>query len=325
MERKEAIEVIKKNWPDSSFTMLREALETLIPELKESEDERIRNFLIKQANSVLDSITDDDEEVPAWKSALAWLEKQGNLMKALQISNAKIGELIEENYYLKEQLEKQRKNNMGISEATKQELENNLNKALEKEIPESCNEFLDEQGEKKSIKEHNACEFCEDRYGCVSPCSMKLIEEQKPAWSEEDELNIRELESLVKQVWATAEHENDKDTIHKMSDLLFFLKTLKPQPKQEWSDVDKDILFRTIDNLKFLRDTVSIDPEYAVNTTDIEREITWLKSLKERYTWRPSDEQISIIEFVMEDMEKDSIRYAVLNSVLEQLKKLREE
>lgn len=45
MERKEAIEVIKKNWPDSSFTMLREALETLVPELKESEDERIRKCI----------------------------------------------------------------------------------------------------------------------------------------------------------------------------------------------------------------------------------------------------------------------------------------
>ena len=39
MDRKEAIEVIKKYWPDSSFTRLRNALETLIPELKESEDE----------------------------------------------------------------------------------------------------------------------------------------------------------------------------------------------------------------------------------------------------------------------------------------------
>lgn len=52
-------------------------------------------------------------------------------------------------------------------------------------------------------------------------------------WGEEDEMYIRELESLVKQVWATAEHKNDKNTIHKMSDLSFFLKTLKPQPKQE--------------------------------------------------------------------------------------------
>lgn len=46
MERKEAIEIIKRNWPNSSFTMLREALETLIPELKESKDERIRRHLI---------------------------------------------------------------------------------------------------------------------------------------------------------------------------------------------------------------------------------------------------------------------------------------
>ena len=52
-------------------------------------------------------------------------------------------------------------------------------------------------------------------------------------WSEEDEMHMRELESLVKQVWATAEHKNDKNTIHKMSDLSFFLKTLKPQQKQE--------------------------------------------------------------------------------------------
>jgi hypothetical protein len=57
--------------------------------------------------------------------------------------------------------------------------------------------------------------------------------EQNSAWNEEDELHIRELESLVKQAWAIAEHENDKETIHKMSNLSFFLKTLKPQPKQE--------------------------------------------------------------------------------------------
>ena len=41
-------------------------------------------------------------------------------------------------------------------------------------------------------------------------------------------------------------------------------------------------MFRTIDNLKFLRDTISIDPKYVVNIIDIEREISWLKSLKDR-------------------------------------------
>lgn len=45
-------------------------------------------------------------------------------------------------------LEKQG-NNAGISEVTKQKLEDNLNKALEKETPESWNEFLEKQGEQK--------------------------------------------------------------------------------------------------------------------------------------------------------------------------------
>jgi hypothetical protein len=60
----------------------------------------------------------------------------------------------------------------------------------------------------------------------------KQGEQKSVKWTEEDEMHIRELESLVKQVWAIAEHENDKETIHKMSDLSFFLKTLKPQLKQ---------------------------------------------------------------------------------------------
>ena len=79
MERKEAIDVIKNNWPDSSFTMLREALETLIPELKESEDERIRKELIenvRELSKMYDTLQTEKEysKVQSW---IAWLEKQG--------------------------------------------------------------------------------------------------------------------------------------------------------------------------------------------------------------------------------------------------------
>ena len=52
-------------------------------------------------------------------------------------------------------------------------------------------------------------------------------------WSDEEELHIKELESLVKKVWAIAERENDKDTIREMSDLSFFLKTLNLEKKGE--------------------------------------------------------------------------------------------
>ena len=75
MERKEAIEVIKKNWPDSSFTMLRKALETLIPELKDSEDERIRKLLIEAVIQVLQDQYCYNRGVSKEK-VVAWLEKQ---------------------------------------------------------------------------------------------------------------------------------------------------------------------------------------------------------------------------------------------------------
>jgi len=76
MNKKEAIEIIKKNWPDSRYTMLQEALQTLIPELKESEDEMIRQDIIDWLINYKDNVQVDlkDEEVDRWVSCL---EKQG--------------------------------------------------------------------------------------------------------------------------------------------------------------------------------------------------------------------------------------------------------
>jgi RNA binding exosome subunit len=47
MTREEAIEMVRKSWPISRNKDLRKALETLIPELRESEDERIRKEMIE--------------------------------------------------------------------------------------------------------------------------------------------------------------------------------------------------------------------------------------------------------------------------------------
>jgi len=82
MDRKDAIEVIKKNWPDNSFTRLREALETLIPELKESEDDRIRKWIIRDIKQALDDNVYNDESIDSAKEALAWLKKQGEQILA---------------------------------------------------------------------------------------------------------------------------------------------------------------------------------------------------------------------------------------------------
>lgn len=75
MTREEAIEVVKKNWPDSRYTSLREALEFLIPEFRESKDERIRKALIYGMN-VLKEQKKETFAAVSINDCLAWLEKQ---------------------------------------------------------------------------------------------------------------------------------------------------------------------------------------------------------------------------------------------------------
>ena len=72
MDRQEAIQIIKKNWPNGRH-MLSEALEFLIPELKESEDEKIRKELI----TWLKNSEGQTLPIDRYNAAIAWLEKQG--------------------------------------------------------------------------------------------------------------------------------------------------------------------------------------------------------------------------------------------------------
>lgn len=102
MTREEAIKIIKEFVNGTCLHLVdQEALETLIPELKESDDERIRKEIIEYLK-IVDKGEGDyaHSMVSSW---IDWLKRQGNLMKALQTSNAQIGELVEENYKLKEQ------------------------------------------------------------------------------------------------------------------------------------------------------------------------------------------------------------------------------
>jgi hypothetical protein len=150
-------------------------VEYIFPELKESEDEKIRKALVKYFTS---RITNPDYEIYGipFKEVLAWLEKQGAKVSAIegfeteferQVSGLIASAINKEHEYnqgyvkwtanallnyAKRELEKQGQNNMGISEATKKKLEDNLNKALEKETSESLNKFLSKQGEQTSDK-----------------------------------------------------------------------------------------------------------------------------------------------------------------------------
>ena len=165
--------------------------------------------------------------------------------------------------------------------------------------------WIEKQGEQKPaensgkksedvIEEKDMTEY-KKGFECGKQRVLKYPEDfnlckKSAAWSEEDELHISELESLVKQAWAIAEHENDKDNIHKMSDLSFFLKTLKPQLKQEYSAWDRILQDSSISYLCNLRDTFETK---GWDKEQIQKCIDGLKSLKERYAWKPSELQMN--------------------------------
>lgn len=76
MNRQDAINIVKKNWPDSSFTSLKEALEFLIPELRNTDDEKIKEAIVKGIIHAAEEgcFCADNYSV---KECIEWLKKQG--------------------------------------------------------------------------------------------------------------------------------------------------------------------------------------------------------------------------------------------------------
>ena len=138
------------------------------------------------------------------------------------------------------------------------------------------------------------------------------------AWSEEDKhwmqkvIDFMNHPDLIKATPTLA-----KDTIN-------WLKSLKdrvqPQSKQEWSKEDESNFHGIIDVIKENKHH-AIDYEHMTYY----KLLSWFKSLKERYVWKPSDEHIHWLKWVinrMPDTEKANEAEVVLKDLLEQLEEL---
>lgn len=97
MNKTEAIKILKDFHDESALFSVRTALETLHPELKESEDERIREGLLKAISVILGNNKLFGTDVTK-EEALAWLEKQKQHtpMQNGVIINGVVYELIED-------------------------------------------------------------------------------------------------------------------------------------------------------------------------------------------------------------------------------------
>jgi hypothetical protein len=96
---------------------------------------------------------------------------------------------------------------------------------------------------------------------------------------------------------------------------------MKMTIKESWSEEDEKCLENAIMYCEWARDKA---PDlYCYETS--EKSINWLKSLRPQNRWKPSDEQITWLYRAADEASKDSRMKKVLNNLLSDLKKLRED
>lgn len=275
-----------------------EILESKFPELKEeSEDERVRNFLIGYFDKLIDENSEWGLTKETREKIITWLEKQGNLMKALQISNAKIGELIEENYYLKEQLEKQGDYNRLIKEI--KECKELFSKEKRKAI--CTNDKLSLGGRIAMLEELLA--FTKEKQGEQKPADeignydhkevlQTIINEQKPAELPKGEDygidGLYHAIRILEETLGSVDGYQSDDGILEHKCAISAVKQLAKQ-NNAWNEEDEKMLNK-------LLAVVTLYYGYTGNVLDKQSCTSFLKSLKDRYTWKPSDKQLEAVK-----------------------------
>lgn len=106
----------------------------------------------------------------------------------------------------------------------------------------------------------------------------------------------------------------DSDTYNKIVDECIY-----GEQKPAWSEEDERNLQGIIDEIEANKNHA---PDYDVATYN--RFLSWLKSLKERYTWKPSDEQMRTLEHYMHTLVCTKYK-EILFGLYSDLKELRGE
>ena len=233
-------------------------IEELIPELAESKDERI----IKAIKSAVLQLTDiylQEKYGLKQSDCIAWLEKQG-------------------------------KNNMDISEATKQKLEDNLNKVLEKETSESLNEFLDEQKPADKVEPKFKVKYTGSEYNVLDVKDIAGV----TFYGIEDEPNHIDYVQAenCERVGGYSIKENGSP---------YPTKPAKFSEHNSNCSEENEIRLKHILRLLDVKDDKKYLFMFGLNSLqDLEKDIAWLKSLKDKLQpqqkqeW--SEEDVNFIE-----------------------------
>ena len=137
--------------------------------------------------------------------------------------------------------------------------------------------------------------------------------EQKSAWTPMDEQRIENLLAII-------EGHGYPGEVAWLNSLKDRVQSKQDEQKSTWSEEDEKMLADACIMLDWYKGNNWWTAQYIKN---------WLKSLKQRYTWKPSDEQIKVCKEVYADLlSAKGFDVGTINSELnrleEQLKKLKE-
>ena len=315
----EALDIAKSYYEEGT----NEFLDTIFPELAESEDERIRTRFIEYFQGFLEGNEDcyKDGGYVRWegldvKSILAWLEKQKRVdvtdfCQPIPEDIAKvIPDVVTACIYGEQKQKEQKPAEYG---------DDVVEEAEEYTTKVDCGEYgvavteayiagvLSERNRKSAewseederyldyiFKYLTNYDFNQDEMGTLEEYHqlhngavhfLKSLKPQpKQKWSEEDEENLENIRIYL------LHHGEDAwaDTITK-------LKSLRPQPQLEWSEEDKTRRNCCMIYLTNIRDGIEFSQIIGNNVKEnskkeIQKDIDWLKSLPERFNLEPKQE-----------------------------------
>lgn len=194
---------------------------------------------------------------------------------------------------------------------------------LEKRVEQKSAEWSEEDEEI-----HRKCICAMRASACGFPEEEKFVEQvdnwleslkgrvqlqQKQEWSEGDKAV---LDALIRKLEGEDIYVSPYLAVECLKSLKYRVQTYSQKPV-EWSEEDENLLKLSLENLTELKDRFG--NEYG-KVGDC---IVWLKSLKDRYTWKPSDEQMDTLEYYMHTLICNEHK-EVLFGLYADLKKLKE-
>lgn len=246
-------------------------IESIFPELKKSEDERIKHEIkVILANTDFSRFALDY----TFADMISWLEKQRDKDKLIQeLGEYKVKYTQE---VLSRQLEKQGEKN----------LDNSAKNCKDEQKPKEKTKIYDSMDDLIAdalIEEIEGSEL--DDRGKYNRIHWIESHRQKHTWSEEDERERKRVVGLL-EGWLSTFKETCYAKDCKCG--IVWLKSIKPQPKQEWSVEDRSKIQRIC---KYLNEA----KKYYADITEVRECIDWFKSLRPQNRWKPSEEQMEAL------------------------------